>query len=1260
MQLDILNMSDIEDNDIIEGDNIDEINEVVETDDNITDEINIINNFNNFLTSHQVFGEGVPYTHTRFAPPFGKYNILDNEYDKFINMYKKVLGKIDLHLTEKQKDVGPILIDIDYRQDKKYKERKYLEKHIEKLVTIATNMIRKYFKVTRRELEAFVWEKEKPTYDEKQNNYKDGFHIIYPIPVDVKMRFFLREKIKEAAEEMELFEDVPYTEDTTYDNIFDIAVVKRNGWLMYGSKKASGNIYALTHIYNADIRREKLSKYSDDELVIHMAIRKFSNEEALINRESEDADKINKEIHEIYNKYNGQKKVKPSSGNKDNNEKKGKNAESQKNNLKDKIERATAGFASKEIDIAMAKKLVNILSKQRATEWQDWIHVGWALHNIDDSLLEDFIKFSKKAPKKYQEGCCEKVWGKARNEGLTISSLHWWARKDNLKEYVKILRGSINDLIKKAETGSHADIAMIVYEMYKHSYKCVSIKKNIWFEFQGHKWVKIDSAYTLANKISDELSKEFAGSANLYFQEMMGDGGIEKDGAFERAKKVSKIIDKVKNEGFIGCVLSAGARRFYDPHFEEKLDDNKDLIGFNNGVYDLKAGCFRDGLPDDYVTMSVGYDYKDFKDLPNDPNLLGVKDYFNKVMMDPEMRKYVLTLIASYMDGHARNQKFILWTGSGCHAAGTPIVMHDGSIKRVEHVQLNDQIMGDDGAPRLVKVLFTGEQDMHTIHLDNGVKFTVNANHRLALRSHYKTNIYETLDIYDELGYAAEWDEYFEEVPMRMSQIFKTKEEAEKFIVEQRNTNENFIDYGETIAVSVIDYLNLKDNIKNDYKIYIEKVQRKVNNKPEQSCHTANKAWHNYVLNNNYTETGKALIKADLETRLKYVANIIDKYGSVDKILGKYKIPKNIFTNSNAEYIIRSVGIRVDIDNDNIYLSGSNIDEIPVRRIEQLDKNNKNAMDFDYAITKVENNGKGRFYGFELDGNKKYIMGNGIVSYNSNGKSATVNLVQYTLGDYFGVLPTTVLTRKEGNSSNATPELADKRGKRLLVIQEPEHNDTVYVGRMKNLTGGDWIQARALYGDPFMYKPQFKLMLTCNRLPHIPATDGGTWRRLRVTPWESMFIDGIPKKKNEYKKDPELDDKMKEWKQAFIWWILKDYYADYRKNGMTEPAKVTSHTDKYKKDSDVYYEFLSDQFIITGANKDKVSQQSIYDSFKGWYRNGNNTSPPDKKEFMNYILGVDKLKVINGYIVGIKVKVIIDEKEDKDDAKNDDVADDAV
>src|ERR1700739_26460 len=141
-------------------------------------------NFNNFLVQHliqkddknkQKGDKNKSISHTCFGQPWGSYNISDVDYDTFINLYKKVVGRRDLHVIERQKEVGPLLIDLDFRQEKKHRDRKYLDKHIEIVTKYCIDSIRRYLLTPKDEIEAFVFEKEEPTYDEKQNNYKDGF-----------------------------------------------------------------------------------------------------------------------------------------------------------------------------------------------------------------------------------------------------------------------------------------------------------------------------------------------------------------------------------------------------------------------------------------------------------------------------------------------------------------------------------------------------------------------------------------------------------------------------------------------------------------------------------------------------------------------------------------------------------------------------------------------------------------------------------------------------------------------------------------------------------------------------------------------------------------------------------------------------------------------------------------------------------------------------------------------------------------------------
>src|SRR5690606_26568549 len=119
--------------------------------------------------------------------------------------------------------------------------------------------------------------------------------------------------------------------------------------------------------------------------------------------------------------------------------------------------------------------------------------------------------------------------------------------------------------------------------------------------------------------------------------------GTEKDIMFKRANSIANIITKLKKSGFKKNILTECANLFYDPQFEEKLDSNRNLIGFNNGVYDLQSMSFRAGNPDDYLSMTVGYDYIEYS--MKHEHIKAIEDFFSKTQREDNMREYILTLM---------------------------------------------------------------------------------------------------------------------------------------------------------------------------------------------------------------------------------------------------------------------------------------------------------------------------------------------------------------------------------------------------------------------------------------------------------------------------------------------------------------------------------------------------------------------------------------------------------------------------------------
>ena len=101
---------------------------------------------------------------------------------------------------------------------------------------------------------------------------------------------------------------------------------------------------------------------------------------------------------------------------------------------------------------------------------------------------------------------------------------------------------------------------------------------------------------------------------------------------------------------------------FADVNIDKKMDSNPYLIGFNNGIYDLDSGTFRSGKPEDYVSMSVEYDYVDFNG--NEPVFDDLDRYFKNLFKNIEIREYVLRSLASRLEGQNNNCQINIWTGS--------------------------------------------------------------------------------------------------------------------------------------------------------------------------------------------------------------------------------------------------------------------------------------------------------------------------------------------------------------------------------------------------------------------------------------------------------------------------------------------------------------------------------------------------------------------------------------------------------------------
>lgn len=628
----------------------------------ITDGMSYRDKFMHFLENHKIIsGENSSYTHTAFGPPWGKYNIESNEREEFNKLYSQLVGNYtDLHITEKPNEVGPLLLDIDIKTNKN--ERIYNSSHILDVINIIMELMTTYFDVNYENLLCFVFEKNKPTIEIKNDviNNKDGFHLIFPnIALNVEMRYLILDELKfesEIVDQLETINDI--------DDVFDKSVIIKNCWMKYGSRKNNSQLYNLTKIIDSNLEdiygNSEYKDYSNLDFVKLFDIAKYTEKDlaAVIN----DDETYKKKIENIRIKYIPQKRDKKRHNrNTNNNISMGKQSDNIKLLPQEERDR-----------IGKVIKLVRILNDRRAINYDEWIMVCWVLHNIHPILYNTWIEFSKRCPDKFDEKKCEAAWNESRDNGLTVASLYWWARQDNPEEYENIINDEIILMIEKSGGYTHYDIAKILQQMYKYTFVCVNIEKNNWYEFKNHRWTDCPSAFSLKKRISEDLYCKYNILIAKYRTKISSVQNEDERIKYEKKCDIlQKISHQLKSNPYKNSLIKECCNLFYDENFEQKLDSNCYLIGFNNGIYDLQNELFRPGLPDDYVTLTTKYNYTIYS--RNDPVIKSINEYFNTVFVDKSILNYVLTYISSCIDGNIREQKFLFWTGTGSNSKSTTI-----------------------------------------------------------------------------------------------------------------------------------------------------------------------------------------------------------------------------------------------------------------------------------------------------------------------------------------------------------------------------------------------------------------------------------------------------------------------------------------------------------------------------------------------------------------------------------------------------------
>ncbi|MBK8750807.1 MAG: hypothetical protein IPL99_03725 [Candidatus Competibacteraceae bacterium] len=211
-----------------------------------------------------------------------------------------------------------------------------------------------------------------------------------------------------------------------------------------------------------------------------------------------------------------------------------------------------------------------------------------------------------------------------------------------------------------------------------------------------------------------------------------------------------------------------------------------------------------------------------------------------------------------------------------------------------------------------------------------------------------------------------------------------------------------------------------------------------------------------------------------------------------------------------------------------------------------------------------------------------------------NGKSTLVETIMKLVGicgesSYGYSRKVTADTfMKSKNHDDNQRKAATLAGPRFVCTSEVAEEHRLNEQLVKDITGGDTIEARKLYQEAFTFKPQFKTWMYGNHKPMITGTDDAIWSRVRMVPFEVSFAG---------REDLELPGKLEAELSGILNWAIRGC-LDWQQHGLQPPAKVQAATQAYRDEMDVFGPFIAECCVI--HRNAEVWSSELSAAYKEW------------------------------------------------------------
>ena len=346
-------------------------------------------------------------------------------------------------------------------------------------------------------------------------------------------------------------------------------------------------------------------------------------------------------------------------------------------NLTDDVDRIT--LVSDAVTVDEGVSVLMRLAEEITTNdsYDDWLRNGLICYN-EGLGLDVWERMSRKG-KGYEAGACAKKWVSFSHTGeRKVTQATWWKwLKDNKPERFAELKLMRTDVLGLLETINHNDIAKYFYNLYPNSY--VYNKALGWYAIGTNNiWERADKGVpnTLKRHLADTMqdltreAKLVQTAKHKRNMETATGGAEDRAELADHQNKMKNIIAAYKMFGsseFCNGVISFLPAYYEDERLYERMDMNRTVFAFSNGLYDIEKACFRPIEPLDWVCTTTGYP------MPTVSQPL-VRQELTSLMWnlfeDSDTATYMWSVLASAILGTNRWEELYTVTGSGGNGKG--------------------------------------------------------------------------------------------------------------------------------------------------------------------------------------------------------------------------------------------------------------------------------------------------------------------------------------------------------------------------------------------------------------------------------------------------------------------------------------------------------------------------------------------------------------------------------------------------------------